>query len=137
MYTPQQRFVSGVSSELFVAHKLTELGYEVFLPVMTQSKVDFLVMKNNQVLKVQVKKASWSTTHEFQYLQARIHGKSKRDPSKFYTKDDVDYFAITDNEKVWWIPYEEIGHQTSVCLGSTNPNYKPQTKYEASKWLLT
>jgi len=74
MYTPQQRFVSGVSSELFVAHKLTELGYEVFLPVMTQSKVDFLVMKDSRVLKVQVKKASWSTTHDFQYLQARIHG---------------------------------------------------------------
>ncbi len=50
--------------------------------------------------------------------------------------DDVDYFAITDNNRVWWIPYNEIGHQTSVCLDSTNPKYKPQTKYDAKKWIL-
>ena len=83
-----------------------------------------------------MKKASWSTTHQFKYLQARIHGKSKRDPDKFYTKQDVDLFVITDNERVWLIPYEEIGHQTSVCLDSTNPKYKPQTKYKAENWLV-
>ena len=136
MYTPQERFVSGVSSELYVAHKLTQLGYEIFFPLMTQSKADFLAMKEGVVYKVQVKKASWSTTHQFQYLQSRIHGKSKRDPSKFYTKDDVDFFAITDNERVWWIPYEEIGHQTSVCLDCTNPKYKTQAKYDARTWLI-
>lgn len=124
MYTPQERFVSGVSSELFAAHKLTQLGYELFFPLMTQSKADFLALKEGKVFKVQVKKASWSTTWNFKYLQARIHGKSKRDPDK------------TDNERLWVIPYDEIGHQTSVCLDSTNPKYKPQTKYDARKWLV-
>ena len=136
MYTPQERFVSGVSSELYVAHKLTQNGYEIFFPLMTQSKADFIALKDGQCFKVQVKKASWSTTHEYQYLQARIHGKSKRDPSKFYTNEDVDYFAITDNDRVWWIPFNEIGHQTSVCLDSTNTKYKPQTKYNAKDWLI-
>lgn len=136
MYTPQERFVSGVSSELFVAHKLVAEGYEIFFPIMTQSKADFIALKNGKCLKVQVKKASWSTTWTFKYLQARIHGKGKRNPEKMYTSDDVDYFAITDNERVWWIPYEEIGHQTSVCLDSTNPKYRPQTKYDARKWLV-
>lgn len=136
MYTPQERFASGVSSELFAAHKLTQLGYEIFFPLMTQSKADFLALKDGKVFKVQVKKASWSTTHQFKYLQARIHGKSKRDPRKFYTKQDVDIFAITDNERLWFIPFEDIGHQTSVCLDCTNPNYKPQTKYNAEGWLL-
>ncbi|MDI6993225.1 group I intron-associated PD-(D/E)XK endonuclease, partial [Escherichia coli] len=78
MYTPQERFVSGVSSELFVAHKLTALGYEVFFPLMTQSKADFLVLKDGKVLKIQVKKASWSQAGPYQYLQSRIHGKGKR-----------------------------------------------------------
>jgi len=136
LYTPQERFVSGVSSELYVAHKLTALGYEVFFPLMTQSKADFLAMKDGAPLKVQVKKASWSDNSYYKYLQARIHGKGKRDPQKWYTADDVDYFAITDNDRVWWIPYSEIGHQTSVCLDSTNPTYKPQTKYKASDWLI-
>lgn len=103
---------------------------------MTQSKIDFLAMKDGTIYKVQVKKASWSLAGPHKYLQSRIHGKGKRDPKKFYTKDDVDYFAITDNERIWWIPYEEIGHQTSVCLDCTNPKYKPQTKYKASDWLL-
>lgn len=136
MYTPQERFVSGVSSELFVAHKLVAEGYEIFFPVMTQSKADFIALKDGKCLKVQVKKASWSTTWAFKYLQCRIHGKGKRDPKKWYTLEDVDYFAITDNERVWWMPYGEIGHQTSVCLDSNNPKYKPQTQYDAKKWLL-
>ena len=136
MYTPQERFVSGVSSELYVAHRLTQLGYEIFFPLMTQSKADFLALKNGIVYKIQVKKASWSTTHQYKYLQARIHGKSKRNPDKFYTKDDVDLFAITDNERLWLIPFEEIGHQTSVCLDCTNPKYRPQTKYNPKKWIV-
>ena len=121
---------------MYVAYKLVSLGYEIFFPLMTQSKADFIALKDGQLYKVQVKKASWSTTHQFQYLQSRIHGKGKRDPKKWYAKEDVDIFAITDNERVWWIPYEEIGHQTSVCLGSTNPKYKPQTKYKAEDWLI-
>lgn len=128
--------MSGASSELYVAHKLIENGYEIFFPVMTQSKVDFIAMKNNKTIKVQVKKASWSKAQQFEYLQSRIHGKSKRDNKKYYSKEEIDYFAITDNERVWWIPYEEIGYQTSVCLGSTNPNYKPSTKYKAEEWLI-
>jgi len=67
---------------------------------MTQSKADFLALKDGAILKVQVKKASWSDTSYHKYLQARIHGKAKRDPKKWYTKEDVDYFAITDNERV-------------------------------------
>jgi hypothetical protein len=136
LYTPQERFVSGVSSELYTAHRLTLQGYEIFFPLMTQSKADFIALKEGALCKVQVKKATWSKTGPYEYLQARIHGKSKRDPKKWYTKDDVDFFAITDNERVWFIPYEEIGHQTSVCLGSTNPKYKQQTKYDAKDWLL-
>jgi hypothetical protein len=111
-------------------------GFEIFFPVMTQSKTDLIAIKHGEVFKVQVKKASWSTTYNFKYLQSRIHGKSKRDPNKWYTKEDVDCFAVTDNERVWWIPFDEIGHQTSVCLDSTNPNYKQQTKYDAKKWIL-
>lgn len=137
MYTPQQRFLSGVSSELFISHVLVELGYEIFFPVLTQSKCDLIALKNSIPIKVQCKKASWSKTlHNHEYLQARIHGKSKRDPSKFYTAEDIDLFCITDNSRVWLIPFEQCGHMTSICLDSNNPKYKPQTKYDAKEWLV-
>jgi len=136
MFTPQQRHMSGITSELFVAQKLSVVGYEIFWPLMTQSKIDFLAVKEAEILKVQVKKASWSTTGPYQYLQCRLHGRSRRDIKKWYTKEDVDFYAITDNERVWWIPFSEMGHQTSVCLDCTNPNYKQQTKYDAKLWLI-
>ena len=136
MFTPELRHRSGAASELYVAYRLIQEGFEVFSPLMTQSKADFLALKEGVVLKVQVKKASWSKAGKYSYLQSRIHGSGKRDPNKRYTADDVDFFAITDNDKVWWIPYNEIGHQSSVCLGSSNPEYRQYTKYDATKWLL-
>lgn len=137
MYTPQQRFMAGASSELFIAHKLMENGYEIFFPIMTQSKSDFIALKDGKTLKVQCKKASWSKTiHTHEYLQVRLHGKTKRDPTKFYTKEDIDYFALTDNERVWFVSFDEIGHQSSVCLDCTNPSYKSQTKYNPKDWLI-
>lgn len=134
--TDNIRFQSGAASELYVAHVLVENDYEIFTPVMTQSKIDLIAMKEHQLFKIQVKKATWSKAGPYAYLQSRLHGKSKRDNKKRYTADDVDYFAVTDNQRVWLIPYEDIGHQTSVCLDCTNPDYKPYTKYDANIWRI-
>lgn len=132
---PQDRFKSGAAAELYVAARLTDMGYTVLWPFITQSRYDLVAEKNGVFQKIQVKKATSSTTGNFQYLQARLSGKNKITNTP-YKAEDVDVFAFTDMDRIWIAPYEEIGHQTSVCLDSTNPKYKPQTKYDAKKWLL-
>jgi len=128
-------FQNGVAAELWVASKLAELGYSVLWPFVTQSRYDLVIEKDGVFSKIQVKKATKSKTGKYEYLQSRLSGKNKLTNTP-YTSKDVDYFAFTDMEKLWLAPFNEIGHQTSVCLGSSNPNYKSQTLYEAAKWLV-
>lgn len=129
------RHRNGAAAELFVAAKLTEQGYNVLCLLTTQSRYDLVAEdKEGRFLKIQIKKASWSKTGNFQYLQARISGKNKLTNTPYKAKD-VDEFAFTDMKRIWFAHFQEVGHLTSVCLDSTNPDYKPQTKYDATKWL--
>ena len=130
-----RRHINGAAAELYVASVLAEKGYGVFYPLVTQSRCDLVIETPDGFKKVQVKKATQSRAGKFQYLQARLTSRSK-ETAKPYTKEDVDYFAFTDMLKVWLAPFDEIGNQTSVCLGSTNPTYKPQTTYDANSWLM-
>lgn len=128
-------FQNGVAAELWTAAKLAQLGYAVLWPFVTQSRYDLVIEKGGKFQKVQVKKATSSKTGKYEYLQARLSGKNKATNTP-YTNKDVDLFAFTDFKTLWLAPFEEIGHQTSVCLNSTNPNYKPQTKYNATEWRI-
>lgn len=124
------RHISGVTAELYVAHKLSELGYIVSRPFMTQCEYDLVIDLKRALQTVQIKKASWSYNGPYAYLQCRL----SRD--KIRLVSDVDLFAFTDNKMVWLVPTEELVGMTSVCLGSTNPDYKPYTKYRAEDWLI-
>ena len=105
------QFASGISAELYVAHKMVEKGFSVYWPLMTQSRCDIVIELDGEFKKVQVKKAT-------------------------YKPEDVDLFTFTDNKDVWIASYNEVGKLTSVCLMSTNPFYKPQTKYNANEWKI-
>lgn len=126
---------SGHITELYAAYFLADRGYNILWPLKTQSKYDLVIEKDGKLSKIQVKKASWSKSGAFEYLQARL-AKGKRTTDLHYEETDVDYFLITDRKRVWLIPYEDINGMKSVCLGSTNPNYNPYTKYDPYKWLL-
>lgn len=129
------RHRSGAAAELFVAAKLTEQGYNVLWPLTTQSRYDLVAEDNEgRFIKIQIKKATWSKTGKYEYLQARISGKNKQTNTP-YKASDIDEFAFTDMKRIWFAVFAEVGNLTSVCLDSTNPNYKPQTKYNAEAWL--
>lgn len=127
--------MSGSAAELLVAARLVDKGYTVLWPLMTQSRYDIVIEKDGNFQRVQVKKATLSKTGEFEYLQARLSTRNKNSRPK-YEEGEFDLFAFTDMNKIWIAPFGELEGYTSVCLGSSNPKYKPQTKYKASDWLL-
>lgn len=134
--TLMNRFQSGAAAEMFVASQIARYGNNILWPSMTQSRYDFVYEdEDGKFTKVQVKKVTWSTSGNFKYLQARIIGKNKLTNTPYKSKD-VDAFAFTDMERVWFAWFDEVGPFSSVCLDSTNPNYKPQTKYNPEAWLL-
>ena len=130
------RHESGHISELFAAYQLANMGYSILWPLKTQTKYDLAIEIDGTIKKVQVKKASWSVSGTHKYLQCRFHHGLKKDGFR-YSNKDVDLFLITDNITVWLIPFEDVEGMTSVCLGSSNPNYRAYTKYDPNKWVIS
>jgi len=128
--------LSGVTAELFVAATFSGLGYNVLWPQSAQSRYDLVLEKGGDFTRLQIKKGTWSVNGRHKYLQARISTRNKSS-KPLYVAGEFDFFAFTDLKKVWLAPFKELEDYTSVCLGSTNPKYKPQTKYDANEWLLT
>lgn len=129
------RHLNGVAAELFVAQKLTLKGYTILWPQSAQCRYDLAIEKDGNFSRVQIKKATWSKNNWYSYLQSRISSRNKNS-EPLYKEGEFEYFAFTDMERIWLAPFKELEGQTSVCLGSTNPNYKPQTKYKAEDWLI-
>jgi hypothetical protein len=129
------KHLSGQAAELYVAARLGQQGYNVLWPMMAQSRYDLVIEKDGEFTRLQVKKATLSKAGPYSYLQARISSRNKGS-KPLYVKGEFDLFAFTDMDKIWLAPFEELQEHTSVCLLSTNPNYKPQTKYSAEGWLL-
>ena len=127
------RHQTGLSAELYTASYFAAQGYDVFWPMQTQSRADFLVFKDDKYIKVQCKKATWSKTGTYKYLQCRLTNRNKGAKPK-YTAEDFDVLVMTDLESIWVTDFSEISELTSVCLASTKENYKPQTKYDSRKW---
>jgi hypothetical protein len=134
---PQHK--EGSLAELKAAAYMVEKGYDVFFPITMNPKSDFIMSKGKEVIKVQVKKASWSITGRFKYLQVRIIGKQKGDYQRVYRLEDFDLLLVLDGNRIWEIPAAEVLGMTSLCLGSTNPNprtvAKSRKQYDPDKWL--
>lgn len=130
------RFLNGAAAELFVASFFADRGYNILWPLLTQSRYDIVLEKDGKFDRVQVKKATWSKAGKFSYLQTRISGKNKQS-NRPYKEGDVDTFAFSDMKDIWVVPASEIIGKTSICLGSDNPKYKIQAKYDPIKWKQT
>ncbi len=123
-----EKFTTGLASELKAASYYATLGYEIFWPMHTQSRSDFLILKDNEYQKIQVKTATWSQTGPYKYLQARVSTRNKYS-KPLYHKGDFDIiFFVEPNGRMWSMPFEIIEGMTSVCLASTNTKPRANTK---------
>jgi len=128
--------LTGLSSELYVASYFAEQGYEVHWPLLTQSRADFVIEKDNVFQKVQIKTASWIKSGKYKYLQARL--KSSNKYPRLYREDEVDFVVFKNNTDLWLAPFKDIEGLTSVCLAGTNPNYKNTSSlYDPQDWRIT
>lgn len=128
--------LQGLANELLAATHFAEQGYQVYFPMATQSKCDFVIERDNKLLKVQVKTAAWNRAGRYNYLQCRLVSRNQMGYKGFYQKGDFDVIVFISPEKRMWTTfYEDIEGLTSVCLDSDNPNYKIRTeKYNPSSW---
>lgn len=108
---------SGVIAELKAQIYYVEEGYEVYSPLMSQSKCDFIACKGSEVIKVQVKKATENPTKFGTYLQIRIQGKSTEYGCRTYTKEDFDELIISYKDNLWKLPVDLVLDKKSLTFG--------------------
>lgn len=100
---------TGAVSELKAAQWCLESNRQVYMPVVQQSCVDFIVDWNG-LKTVQVKTASMNTSGPNKYLQVRTQLTNKY--KDFKPKDLYDLLFVVYNEEMWIIP--------SGCIESSN-----------------
>lgn len=130
---------NGSVAELTAATFMVKRGYDVYFPITINPKADFIATKDDETLKVQVKKASWSRTGNFKYLQVRVIGKLKGDYQRVYKLNDFDVLMVVDSDtdRIWYIPVEEVVGRTSLYLDTTNPNPRVSNRnYNPATWLV-
>lgn len=117
---------TGVLNELKAQQLYMEMGFDVFTPIHNQTRADFIAVRFNEVLRVQVKTAQYNGP----YIQARLDINGIR-----YTKDDCDVIVFILDERVWIAPIHEITGMSSICLGKVDdPKYKPRKEYDPDQW---
>jgi hypothetical protein len=105
-------------------------GWEVFWPVTGSSPCDLVAVRGPEVMRLQVKTASWHTKGGSRYLRTKIQTMRK------YKVGDFDYLAAVDNlGRIWNIPQKELPDTSYIYLRRTNKKQDIKT-YGWDKWLL-
>lgn len=136
----------GAAAELYVATRLMQKNWEIFFPVTTQSRCDFVAYTPDihiggetylpqEPVKVQVKKATWNKVGKSKYLQVRIHnGKTTH-----YARGDWDFLAITDMDRVWMLDWDTVQNLNLSCIHLDKISKNPRAvkrQYNPDVWLI-
>ena len=100
----------GNITELEAMLAFMRLGYNILTPYGDCERYDFVVDVNGKFLKIQCKTAhSEDDGASFKFSGRSSNRKNGKIIHHKYTKDEIDYFVTTFNEKVYLIPVEECG----------------------------
>ena len=121
------KHIKGAASEIKAQLWFLENGYQVFLPAIQHGIADFVVYKDEEFSKVQVKTAYTMDSGDYNYLLVRLgRSQSTRQGTKTrtYDPDNPDdcfdiLFVVYEDER-WLIPSDHIptGKKTIYFNGS-------------------
>lgn len=103
MTTIRHEHAKGAANELLAAQWFVRQGMQVYLPVVSQGCVDFVVEFNGALTRVQVKTASYVKTGSHKYLQVRTRNGNAKNHKKLIPEDYDLLFVVYEDDK-WLIP---------------------------------
>lgn len=107
------RHYTGATSELFAAYKLSEQGYKIYFPFMTQSKADMVIEDHKGTFyKIQVKTATLSSANGNEFIQIRLGGCDRTE----YQEGDFDLLAMVYNDRMWLFPWSFVANKKSMSF---------------------
>ena len=103
----------GRITELQVAEAFLSKGIQVSQPLVGDSRYDFIVDVNHQLLRIQVKTATLEENGNYIEIKTcSTHTNTQQTIVHSYSKEDVDYFATYFNNECYLIPIEIVGNRT-------------------------
>ena len=116
----------GVITELEVASYLLSLGYVVSQPLVQDTKYDLIVDVNNHLVRLQVKTARRNVKNIGKSITFNCRSTTnnvRECKQRYYSSDEVDYFATYWDNEVFLIPIDECSAEKTIWLEKpTNPN---------------
>ena len=110
---PNQR--KGSASEYRAAAYFSEHGWEIFWPPTGSSPCDFVMVKEKQTQRVQVKTAVSWTKGPSTYLRVKLGGRNT------YKEGDFDLLGVVGpDSRIWVIPFNKLPDRTMIYLEKHN-----------------
>ena len=129
----------GTITELQVATYLLSLGYNVSQPLTQDSKYDLIVDVNHKLLRLQVKTARLNDRTQGQSIKFNCRSTTnnvRECRQRYYSIEEVDYFATYWNNEVFLIPVSECSAEKTLWIEKpSNPRSTYAYDYRAKEVL--
>lgn len=127
----------GNIGEARVLYELVNLGFPVYQQFGDNELADYIIINNDDLLKLQVKTSSSGNSERVMFdLESRLT--SKRNKRTYYSINDVDYFLCYDlnNEKIFVV--KNVGNMSGITLRYRKPRNNQSSRVNiAEDFLLT
>ena len=114
----------GIITELEVLSYVIKKGYSVSIPYGDKDRYDQIWDIQGKLLKIQIKTAHWKDDKHDAFVFKTRSGYSNRQGynQRFYTKNEIDYFATFFENQVYVIPVEECRSEKILRFSSQAAN---------------
>jgi hypothetical protein len=101
-------------------HFLLKNGFDLYVPLLEDTKIDCIAIKEAKLFKLQIKTIQHS--HDGKVMPVRKLSNNRGvNKQKFYTKDEIDYFVGVDLETsdLYIVPIEfVIKYKSAISVSS-------------------
>lgn len=103
----------GKTTEMQVALAFIQKGYQVSQPLISDSRYDFIVDINSQLLRLQVKTCRiFESEGYIDFATSSSHTNTQGTINHSYTDKEIDYFATFYNNQCYIISVNECGSRS-------------------------
>lgn len=110
--------------------ELLKRNYEIYVPLLENTKIDCIACKNGQLIKIQIKTIQIDRGYKKLPVRKISHNQGKYKIFN-YTSDEIDYFVGVDidTEDLYIVPIDIIEKYKSAISVSTLEYYKNNFDY--------
>lgn len=109
--------IKGLLTEMTVQQEFIKRGFGVSIPLNPSERYDMILDAFGGLFKVQIKTSSDIKSGDgFMIWTQSVHKINGKWDHKRYDPHEVDLFATVHDDKVYVIPYSDIGKQSQLTL---------------------